>query len=98
MRNKDLYEIIKTAGEKHPKKHGEWYRLHVYDNHYLILDTWNGYVYHYPDGAEPTNSDNMYRCVYTFIDSQGSPSNYERVKGHMNNFWYGHISHLRRAE
>jgi hypothetical protein len=91
MDNKDLYKIIKTAGEKHPKKHGEWYRLHVYDKHYLVLDTWNGYVYHYPDGAEPTDTNNMYRCVYTFIDSKGSPSNYERVKGHMNNFWYGHI-------
>ena len=94
MQNKDLYEIIRKVGDRHPKKHGEWYRLRVYDNHYLILDTWNGSIYHYPNGAEPTDTDNMYRCVYTFVDVNGIPNNFERVIGHMNDFWYGHISHL----
>jgi hypothetical protein len=85
-----LYKIIKSKGFIHPKKHGEWYKLHVYDRNYLILDTWNGEIYHYPDGAEPTSADNIYRCVYTFIDSNGSPDNYSRVKENMYNFWYAH--------
>jgi hypothetical protein len=96
MTNSDLSKIITMVGEKLPKKHGAWFRLKVYDNHYLILDSWNGYVYHYPNGAEPTDTNNMYRCVYTFLDRTGNSSNYERVKGHMNNFWYGHICHKGR--
>jgi len=87
-----LYKIIKSKGFIHPKKHGQWYRLHVYDKNWLVLDTFNGEIYHYPDGAQPTSSDNMYRCVYTFVDSKGSPDHCSRVKSNMYGFWYAHIS------
>jgi hypothetical protein len=95
MKQEALSDIIRIAGTRLPKKHGDWYRLPVYDNHYLVLDTWNGHIYHYPDGAEPTDTNNMYRCVYSFFDSKGRPYNYERVSGHMIKFWYAHISHLK---
>lgn len=95
INNDILSPILKKAGEKHPKKHGEWYRLHVYDNHYLVLDTWNGHVYHYSNGAKPSSTFNLYNCVYVFYDKNGKVDNYERVKNHMNGFWYGHIFHLK---
>jgi len=76
---------IQQLGQKLPKKHGEWYRLNIYDDTYLVYDTWNGQVYHYK-GAIPSGTDNMYRVVYTF-------SGYiETVKGHMFSFWNGHIN------
>ena len=48
-----LYKIIKERGERFPKKHGEWYRCHAYDDNYLLLDTWNGEIYLYPNGCVP---------------------------------------------
>ena len=86
-----LKEIIKELGEKHPKKHGEWYRLHVYDNHYLVLDTWNNTVYHYSNGAEPSDTNNMYGCVYVFYDVNGKVDRCMRVRDNMVNFWKAHI-------
>ena len=83
---KELAEIIRSVGERFPKKHGEWYRLKVYDNNYLLLDTWNGCVYHHLD-CEPSDTNNMYGVVYVFSGFQSA------VNGHMNNFWYAHINH-----
>ncbi len=87
-----LKDKIISKGEILPKKHGKWYRLNIYDNHYLILDTWNGYIYHYPNGAIPTDTNNMYGVVYTFVDNSGIPNNCSRVKDNMLNFWNAHIS------
>jgi len=89
-----LINIIKNQGKKHPKKHGEWYLINVYDNNFLLYDTWNECIYHYPDGAKPNDTNNMYNCVYVFYDSKGSSVNYNRVKGIMYNFWYAHLCHL----
>lgn len=75
--------MIKSKGEKFPKKHGAWYCLHVYDDNYLLLDTWNGYITHYKE-CEPTGTDNMYRVVYTFTGRQCD------VWGVMINFWHKH--------
>ena len=86
---KELAEIIRGRGERFPKKHGEWYRLKVYDNNYLLLDTWNGCVYHHLY-CEPSDTNNMYGVVYVFSGCQGS------VEGHMNNFWYYHICQIRQ--
>lgn len=80
----NLKTKIKLLGEKFPKKHGEWYRLKIYDDNYLLLDTWNGQVCHHK-GCESSGTDNMYRCVYVF----GGFVNV--VKGHMVNFWKCHI-------
>ena len=52
MKNKDLHPLIKAKGEKYTTDKGEWYRLYVYDNHFLVLSP-NGKVYHYPDEAHP---------------------------------------------
>lgn len=87
MGNSDLAKIIQKCGEKFPKKHGEWRRLHVYDDNYLLLDTWNGSVVHHKE-CKPSDTNNMYGVVYTFSGYQGS------VEGHMNNFWHGHIYHM----
>lgn len=84
-----LVEVIKKCGEKHPKKHGEWYRLHVYDDNYLLLDTWCDEIFHHA-GCEPHDLNNMYRVVYTFSGYKS------RVKGHMLKFWYGHVSHKKQ--
>jgi hypothetical protein len=86
-----LKQKIKAHGEKHPKKHGEWYRVHAYDNHWLVLDTWNGQVYHYPNGCTPTDTNNLYRVVYTFLDKEGKPERCESVKSNMVNFWAAHL-------
>ena len=96
MENKDLYEDIKRFGQKHAKIHGSWYVINVFDNHHLVLDTWNGHVYHYPNGCVPSDTDNMYSCVYVFHDEDGRPENRERVKGSMNTFWYAHIHNLNK--
>lgn len=82
-----LTDLIKKYGERHPKKHGEWYRINVFDDYYLILDTWNGEIYNYPNGAEPSDTNNMYRVVYTFLDNQGSSVNYRRVGVSMYGYW-----------
>lgn len=88
MDNSNLRPIIISCGEKFPKKHGEWYRLHVFDDNYLICDTWNGQIDHHKI-AEPSDTNNMYGVVYAFSGRQRS------VRGHMNNFWYAHICHLK---
>ncbi len=79
-----LRENIRKYGEKLPKKHGSWYRLKIYDDNYLVLDTWNGHVNHYK-GCIPGGTDNMYRVVYTFSGFIGT------VTKSMANFWNAHI-------
>ena len=79
-----LRTILRKQGEWFPKKHGSWYRLHIYDNNYLLYDTWNGKVYHHEE-CKSSGTDNMYKVVYVFsglIDS---------VKQNMVNFWIAHI-------
>jgi hypothetical protein len=53
---KPISQVIKDKGKSYPKKHGEWYvatsRLGDF-----VLDTWNGQVYFYPDGATPSKKD-----------------------------------------
>jgi len=90
----NLHNIIRNFGTKYPKKHGEWYRLHVFDDHYLVLDTWNNYIYHYPNGAKPSDTNNMYGCVYVFYDKEGKVNNYKKVNKIMNDFWYYHVYYL----
>jgi len=96
MTLEELQRTIVSVGERLPKKHGDWYRVHVYDNHYLILDTWNKHIYHYSNGAIPSDTDNLYRVVYVFYDNNGDVNNYSIVKKHMCDFWYGHICSLSR--
>ncbi len=79
-----LRQSIIRLGEKLPKKHGEWYRLKIYDDNYLVLDTWNGHVYHHKD-CEPSDTNNMYRVVYVFSGFIRS------VTGIMADFWNMHI-------
>jgi hypothetical protein len=75
---------LRKVGEKLPKKHGEWYRLEIWDNNFLVYDTWNGQIYHH-EGCIPSDTDNMYRVVYVFSGMIG------RVRDHMANFWSAHI-------
>jgi len=82
-----LIKKIKEFGEKLPKKHGDWFRLKIYDDNYLVLDTWNKHVYHYK-GCEPSDTNNMYNVVYTFTGYIGS------IKPDMANFWSAHIKPL----
>ena len=84
MNMERLRQNVKSLGERLPKKHGEWYRLHIYDDNYLVYDTWNGHVYHHKE-CTPSDNDNMYRVVYVFSGMIGS------VKEHMANFWNAHI-------
>lgn len=79
-----LRNNIKKFGDKLPKKHGEWYRLHIWDDNYLVYDTWNGQVYHYK-GCIPSDTNNMYRVVYVFSGFIGG------VSKSMTNFWNAHI-------
>jgi hypothetical protein len=79
-----LKKKIKKLGEKLPKKHGEWYRLKVYENNYLLYDSWNGYIYHHI-GCESSGIDNMYKVVYAFSGFV------KRVNKDMVNFWLGHL-------
>lgn len=88
-----LANVLRSAGERLPKKHGDWYRINVFDNHWLVLDTWNGEIYHYPDGATPSDTDNMYRVVYVFYDSKGKVHNCKTLEDNMVAFWYGHVCH-----
>ena len=80
-----LRRLVKVSGERFPKKHGEWYRLHIYDDHYLVLDTWNKAVYHHKGKCQPSDTNNMYHVVYIFNGKQGV------VKQNMVNFWKAHI-------
>ena len=80
-----LMKIIRARGEIFPKKHGAWLRLYVYADNYLLLDTWNGEIYHHK-GCKPSSADNMYRCVYVFSGEQGV------VRGQMCNFWRMHVN------
>ena len=32
---------IMKHGERFPKKHGEWYRIKVFGDYWITLDTWN---------------------------------------------------------
>ena len=89
----ELITILRSAGERLPKKHGWWYLLHAYDNHWLVYDTWSETIYHYPNGAKPSDTDNMYGVVYVFWDNNGRADNCKRVKPNMFPFWYGHVCH-----
>ena len=90
---KHLIEKLMQVGTKLPKKHGSWYLLNVYNSHYLVLDTWNKTVYHYPNGATPSDTNNMYRVVYVFYDNDGG-QRHEVVQKRLADFWYAHIYHL----
>ena len=79
-----LKENIKRLGEKLPKKHGDWYRLNIYDDNYLVLDTWNGQISHYK-GCVPSDTNNMYNVVYVFTGFV------KRIEPNMANFWNAHI-------
>ena len=93
LRNKYdlLTDAITRKGERLPKKHGAWYRIKTYDNNWLVYDTWNGQVYLYRNGAEPSDTDNMYRVVYVFRGADGS-QNCETIRPHLADFWRGHIN------
>tara|TARA_R110000744_G_scaffold338112_1_gene443298 strand:+ start:213 stop:461 length:249 start_codon:yes stop_codon:yes gene_type:complete len=80
----NLIKKLKTKGERFPKKHGEWYRLKVYEDNYLIYDTWNRDIYHHK-GCVSSGVGNMYGVVYTFSGYVG------KVKKDMVNFWLGHL-------
>lgn len=80
---KTLTEIITSKGEKFPKKHGEWYCLHIYDDNYLVLDTWNGNITYHKE-CKSTGTDNMYGVVYTFTGEQCT------IRGEMISFWHKH--------
>lgn len=81
---KKLRDKLRKHGEKLPKKHGDWYRLNVYDNHFLVLDTWNNEIYHHKE-CEPHGTDNLYQVIYVFSGMIGAISN------DMVNFWNAHI-------
>jgi len=87
----ELKEKIRRKGEHHPKKHGDWFRIHAYDNNWLVYDTWNGSVYHYSNGCSPGDANNLYHVVYVFYDKDGIVDNCKRVKPHMYGFWNGHL-------
>lgn len=89
-----LRDILRKHGEWLSKKHGDWRKIKVFDNHFLIHDTWNGEIYHYPNGATPSDRNNIYGCVYAFYDKDNKTNNYTRIKGHMFKFWYAHLFHL----
>ena len=36
-----LHNYIYKYGEKRDKKHGNWIKLHLFDNWFLQMDTWN---------------------------------------------------------
>jgi len=89
-----LIDLLKQIGGKLPKKHGDWFRVNVYGNHYLILDTWNKEIYHYPNGATPSDTNNMYNCVYVFFDNEGN-QRCKSVNDTMSSFWYAHLCYKR---
>jgi len=80
-----LQKWVRKYGRHFPKKHGEWYRVVTFiPNTYLVLDTWNGFVYIH-EGAEDSGTDNMYRVVYVFSGGKGY------VRPYMARFWATHI-------
>lgn len=87
-----LIDSIKKYGEQLSKKHGSWYKVHTFDNNYLIYDTWNRTIYCYPNGAIPSDINNMYRVVYVFYDDNGRIDNYYKIEANMADFWRGHIN------
>jgi len=86
-----LRNFVIQNGERHPKKHGSWYRIHAYENNWLVVDTWNSHIYHYPNGATPSDTNNMYGVVYVFYDKDGVVENCKGIKEHMAPFWLGHL-------
>jgi len=86
-----LIDTIKEYGETLPKKHGSWYRVKAFDDNWLVYDSWNGQVYLYRNGAEPSSPNNMYHVVYVFYDKDGKVNNCSTVEPHMADFWRTHI-------
>ena len=84
-----LIKKIREFGRKLPKKHGDWVRIHIYDDNFLVLDTWNNQVYHYK-GCEPSDTNNMYGVVYVFTGFVSS------VNNNMANFWNAHIKSVKQ--
>lgn len=37
-----LVRYIKNNGKSYPKKHGNWYKLDLFKDYFLELDSWNG--------------------------------------------------------
>ena len=91
MEELSLKNNIKNFGERLPKKHGWWYRLKLWNDNYLVYDTWNGVVFHYPNGATPSDTNNTYRCVYVFYDNDNIIKNCKVVNSDMFKFWNAHI-------
>ncbi len=89
-----LRKALINKGEEIPKKHGKWFRINIYDNNWLVLDTWNGYIFHYPNGAKPSDTNNLYRCVYVFYDADGDIGQCKTVKENLAMFWLTHINTL----
>ena len=77
---------IEAVGDRFPKKHGEWYRVHAYDDNWLVLDTWNQQVYLHKGECEADDTNNMYRVVYCFSGKKRA------VKKHMRGYWMAHIN------
>lgn len=80
----ELRKNIIRLGERLPKKHGAWYRLNIWEDNFLILDTWNKHVY-YHKGCIPSDTNNMYHVVYTFTGFINT------VSDSMADFWNAHI-------
>ena len=38
---KELVNLIHKYGEKYPKKHGNWIKLHYIKDYYFCMDSWN---------------------------------------------------------
>lgn len=83
-----LRVLIMNRGEKFPKKHGDWYRLNVWGDYYLVLDTWNGAIDVHKGECKDSGTENMYRVVYAFSDKIGY------LTKSMIGFWYSHIQSL----
>lgn len=81
-----IVRYLLLHGDKFPKKHGEWRRVHVYGNHWLLLDSHNGYVHHFTGSCEPHDTDNLYRVVYCFYGTGG-----EKIENRMISFWWAHL-------
>jgi len=86
-----LQDTMREKGQRLPKKHGDWYLAHTFDNNVLVYDTWNGAVYLYRNGAIPSDTDNFYRVVYVFYDLDGNDGKCSQVKPHMAAFWRLHV-------
>lgn len=73
----NLVNIIKSQGEPRPKRHGEYVKLHIFDDYFLDLDTWNKSISVY-------RGDNR-------IDNLGIDFGGFRANITMTKFWLAHL-------